>query len=66
MGELILLHAQQPGLRLLSKAEAAVRLGVSERTVDRYRRGGLRCVVSGGRIWFPSDAVDAWAVERHA
>jgi excisionase family DNA binding protein len=64
MGELILLHGPTPGARLLSKTEAAVSLGVSERTVDRYRRDGLQSVTVGGRRWFPADAVEAWRAGR--
>lgn len=68
MGELIVLHGgrDRQGLRLLSKAEAAARLGVSERTVDRYRKQGLTCHLVGGRRWFSASDVERWAAERHA
>ncbi|MCM1521405.1 MAG: hypothetical protein NC039_01990 [Muribaculaceae bacterium] len=49
--------------RLLSKGEVADILGVSERTVDRYREErALRWVMVRGRVCFEKDAV--WELIR--
>lgn len=61
---------QQPGLRpaLLKKGEAASRLGVSERTLERWVRAGTVPHVYLGEqesiLRFPAERLDAWWQRR--
>ncbi len=51
-----------PTRRWMTREEAAAHLGVKERTIDRYRRAGLRAYQpTGSRVWrFRVEDLDAW------
>lgn len=51
------------GQILLSKAEAAKALAVSEATIDRLRAKGLPSVKLDGRVMFRPEALRRWAKE---
>ena len=50
---------------LLSRAEAAKRMGVSLRTFDRiYKKCGLPYIVIGRSVKVPEKELDAWIAEN--
>ena len=56
----------EEGRILLTKREAAKRLGVSEKTLDRWRESeGLPCVKFGsGKPMFRPESLDQWVANR--
>jgi excisionase family DNA binding protein len=53
-------------ITLLSKKDAAARLNVSSRTLDRHIEAGVGPAVVriGSRVLIPADALAAWVAER--
>jgi excisionase family DNA binding protein len=55
-----------PGLdrRWVATGEVARRLGVSTRTVERWRAGGCPCLARRGTVRFQLAEVEAWLRAR--